>query len=352
MKKQSVPTLKIAATYIGTVVGAGFATGQEILQFFAGFGITGLWGIALTTFLFILFGFIIMELGQKLYAQSHLEIIKASGGKILGFVMDAIITFFLFGSLTAMAAGTGALFSQQFGIPGLWGSLLMAVLAGATVLTGIGGVINAISVIVPFLLVSVVGISVFSIVKAPPDMAVIAGSGENGLIHNWFLAGILYVSYNTVMSISVLGPLGAHSKDKRAILAGAVLGGSGLGLGAVMIFFALCGNLSQVRHLEVPMSYIAGNISPVVQIIYTVVLIAEVYTTAVGALYGFAARVADMEKNPGRGRTVVVGTAAAAFFASMLGFSNLVKYLYPLVGYGGIVLLLSLLWGRLREPTD
>jgi uncharacterized membrane protein YkvI len=38
MNKKSVSTLKVAATYIGTVVGAGFATGQELLQFFSKFG--------------------------------------------------------------------------------------------------------------------------------------------------------------------------------------------------------------------------------------------------------------------------------------------------------------------------
>jgi len=42
MKKNTMSTFKIAATYIGTIVGAGFATGQETLQFFAPFGITGI----------------------------------------------------------------------------------------------------------------------------------------------------------------------------------------------------------------------------------------------------------------------------------------------------------------------
>lgn len=39
--KNNVSTFKVAATYIGTVVGAGFATGQEVLQFFNRFGAMG-----------------------------------------------------------------------------------------------------------------------------------------------------------------------------------------------------------------------------------------------------------------------------------------------------------------------
>ena len=321
------------------------STGQEILQFFAQFGIDGLWGIALTTFLFIIFGFIIMQLGYKLYAQSHLEIIKHSGGKVLGSVMDLIITFFLFGGLTAMIAGTGALFSQQFGIPPMFGNILMAVITIATVLTGINGVINSISAIVPFLLVSVVGISVFSIFRTPPDVTSIAAAVDGGgLIRNWGMAAILYVSYNTVISVAVLGPLGARAKDEKAIFNGALLGGLGLGLGTLAIFLALRGNMAGIEGLEVPMSYIAGNISRVVQILYAVILIAEVYTTAVGSLFGFSARIGG--KSRFRVNTIIIITGVLAFLTSFFGFSNLVRFLYPLVGYGGILLLICLLTKR------
>ncbi|EGD49885.1 hypothetical protein TheetDRAFT_3307 [Thermoanaerobacter ethanolicus JW 200] len=33
MIRKEISAFKVAATYIGTVVGAGFASGQEILQF-------------------------------------------------------------------------------------------------------------------------------------------------------------------------------------------------------------------------------------------------------------------------------------------------------------------------------
>ncbi|MCL2677439.1 MAG: hypothetical protein FWE85_00110 [Clostridiales bacterium] len=348
MRKNGVSVLKIAAAYIGTVVGAGFATGQEILQFFAGFGLSGLWGIILTTLLFIVFGFIIMELGFKLSARSHLEIIRQSGGNILGFVIDLIITFFLFGALTAMIAGTGALFHQQFGLPAIAGNLLMAALTALTVLSGINGVINSISAVVPFLLASVVGISVFSIINTPPDLAPVAQAGY-GLADNWLIAGVVYVSYNIILSIAVLGPLGARAKDKKTVLKGAVLGGLGLGLGVVMIYLAILGNMAAIKDLEIPMSHIAGNISRNTQIIYAVILIAEVYTTAVASLYGFSARLSNAEKSPRASRALVTGTAAAAFFASLAGFSNLIKYLYPIVGYAGLLLLGCLLYSKLKS---
>jgi len=343
VRKKGVSTLKVAAAYIGTVVGAGFATGQEILQFFNRFGAKGLAGLTVTTIMFIVFGYIIMDLGKKLGARSHLEIIRYSVGRKPGIIIDFIITFFLFGSFTAMISGTGALFVQQFKLPGLPGNILMAALTAVTVLTGINGVINSISFVVPFMLIAVTGTSIFSIVSTPPQVTA-AAHIEGGLIANWFSAAILYVSYNTIISVAVLGPLGSEAQNVKTVRNGAVLGGLGLGLGSLMIYLALSGNIFEIAELEVPMIYVAGKISPIVQAAYSAVLMAEIYTTAVGSLYGFASRITDIGKQPVKSIIIVVGSSAAALLASQFGFANLVKYLYPLSGYGGIFLLTCLIY--------
>lgn len=340
MSKKGVSTLKIAGVYIGTVVGAGFATGQEVLQFFTRFGIRGLAGISITTVLFIFFGIIIMSLGNILHAKSHLEIIQYSGGKILGAMIDLIITIFLFGTFSVMIAGNGALFEQQFNLPSIVGNVIMAILTALTVLTGINGVINSISFVVPFLLATVIVTSIFSASKYPVNMMVINDiTWGSGLFNNWFLAAILYVSYNTVISIAILGPLGNEAESKRSIKNGAILGGLGLGLGSLMIYIALSGHVDNIGTLEVPMIYIAGAISPILQVVYSIVLIAEIYTTAVSSLYGFTARVIDIQKKPVKGRYIVAGATIVALMSSSFGFSNLVKYLFPIVGYCGIIIL-------------
>lgn len=348
MKKDGVSTLKVAGAYIGTVVGAGFATGQEIFQFFSRFAAMGLLGLIFCAIMFVLFGYIIMRLGKQLHTRSHMEIIRYAGGRILGTIADIIITFFLFGTLTAMIAGTGALVHQEFQMPEIIGSLLMAILTAITVLTGINGVIKAISFIVPFLLLAVTGTSIYSIVTAPPDLtATVSAAGGSGLITNWFLAAVLYVSYNTIISIAVLGPLGVQAQNYKAIRNGAILGGIGLGLGSIMIYLALAGHLESVSSLEVPMIFIAGWISSPMKFIYAIVLIAAIYTTAVGSLYGFTSRISEIVKFDGK--WIIMVTTLFALVASRFGFSNLVKYLYPAVGYGGIILLVSLLYIELKH---
>lgn len=353
MKNTGVSTLKVAATYIGTVVGAGFATGQEILQFFNRFSVMGLVGIVIATIMFVVFGYIIMDLGKRFHSRSHEEIIKYSSGRILGTLIDFIITFFLFGSFTAMIAGTGALFTQQLNLPSSVGNILMAVITASTVMTGITGVINSISIVVPFLLTVVISTSIISLFNSPLDVNdAVLNVGENLLISNWFMAAILYASYNIIISVAVLGPLGSEAKDNKSIRNGAVLGGLGLGLSAIMIYLALSWNITEIAHFEVPMLIIAGRISYTAQIAYAVVLIAEIYTTAVGALYGFTSRITDIQSYPVKGRIFIVLITIAALLASQFGFSNIVRYLYPAVGYGGIIMLVCLIISKLDNKNQ
>ncbi|NLP14215.1 MAG: hypothetical protein GX383_07065, partial [Clostridium sp.] len=323
MKNKKITTFQVAGTYIGTIVGAGFASGQEILQFFVSFGRKGLIGILIITVLFIYFGYIIMELGWKHNVSSHLPIVRKVGGRYLGVFSDIVITFFLFGALTAMIAGSGALFHQEFNLHPLLGSLFMATITVITVLGGFNSIINSISIVVPFLVLSAVLVSIVTLLKSPP-LSEISHSGIERpiMLRNWLWASILYISYNIIPSISILGPLGNQAQDRKTIKNGALLGGIGLGIGAAAIFLTLYVNADSIKHLEIPMIMVVRNISPEVRIIYATVLLAEIYTSAVGDLYGFAARICNL--NAKSTTFVVLACSCLAFLASLTGFSNLV----------------------------
>lgn len=344
MEKDKIATLKVAGTYIGTVVGAGFASGQEILQFFVSFGKAGFLGIFVITLLFMFIGYIVMDLGYKLKARNHLPIVRKTGGRILGTFSDIVITFFLFGALTAMIAGSGAIFAQEFNLHPLIGSFFMALISIITVMGGFHGTINSISFVVPFLIVSAIGVSIASILISPASC--FREIPRSGILRNWLWSSILYVSYNSVTAISILGPLGYSAGNKKVIRNGALLGGIGLGLGAGAIFISLYINSGTIYDLEVPMLFVAGRISPLIKIFYSVILLAEIYTTAVSDLYGFTARICTKEKN--RPFLIIISTASA-FLLSLAGFSNLVRYLYPIVGYCGIITLLGIVYHRFKS---
>jgi len=167
---------------------------------------------------------------------------------------------------------------------------------------------------------------------------------------NWFLSAFNYASYNLVIAIAVLGPLGVEAKHKGRILTGALLGALGLGIGILAIYYSLLTNIIDVADLEVPMIGIAENISKTVQIFFSIVLIAEVYTTAVGNLYGFVNRFAFVGKK--YRLTTIVITTTFAFLLSQIGFSSMVRYVYPAVGYGGLLLFIGLTYTWLFKRKD
>ena len=56
---------QVAFTFIGAIVGAGFASGQELLKFFVVFGQPGIIGAALSGLLFGFFGVLVIRMAAR-----------------------------------------------------------------------------------------------------------------------------------------------------------------------------------------------------------------------------------------------------------------------------------------------
>ncbi|HHV64646.1 MAG TPA: hypothetical protein GXX46_06195 [Peptococcaceae bacterium] len=340
--------LPIAAAFIGTVVGAGFATGQEVLQFFTFFGWKGFLGILLVTVLFCYFGLAIMKISRDLKAESHLDLVNYTLGFRLGTLMDWFITFSFLGVLIVMAAGAGAVAEEQLNLTPFQGSLAVIVLTFLTVIMGVKTVIRAIALVVPFLLLSLLGITFFSLFTDPPSLQKIAflESLESPVTANWSLAGLLYVSYNIILAVAILASLGVEAMDKKSLQLGGILGGLGLGGGILAINLAVISGIPEILPFQVPMVFLAKKLNPLCAYIFGFILLLEIYTTAVSVLYGFTARVALNNIQ----RFCWAGVASVgALIAAQLGFSKVIAAVYPLMGVVGLFFLLSIIVAQLRE---
>ena len=68
----------IALAFIGLVVGAGFASGQEISQYFVAFGISGIWGAVIAGVVMAAAGLATLELGSYFQAKEHRFVLDLS----------------------------------------------------------------------------------------------------------------------------------------------------------------------------------------------------------------------------------------------------------------------------------
>jgi uncharacterized membrane protein YkvI len=347
MKSKGFSAYTIAATYVGTVVGAGFATGQEVLRFFTHLGVNGVYGVLGATILFAVLGSLILRLGHQVGATSHQGVVDEAVGPVLGRVIDWVITFFLLGGAAVMMAGSGAVFAEHWHLNRFLGTLAMAVLAGGTVALGLRGVVGSIAAIAPVLVAMVLVVTVTTLVTnglGPHNWAWYQPAAAAS--RYWPVSMLLYVSYNLLFSTAVLGPLGREVGDVRRLHLGGLVGGTLLGMGTLLINLALLSGLPETAGYEVPMLSLARQLPPWLAVGYSLVLWAEVYTTAVASLYGFAVRLTV----PGSTQylLLVAGAAAGALVLSQVGFATMVGVLFPLVGWLGLILIGGLLWRLLR----
>src|SRR5699024_5443613 len=141
MEEHMLRVFKIGSAFIGIIVGAGFASGQEILQYFTSFGYWGTVGGLLSRVYFAHMGMTLTRVRSKLQTSSHKEAIYKISGKYLEILVDAVIVITLFGVCVVMVAGDGSTMKQQFDMPVCLGSLIMIILMIATMLLKVDKVV-------------------------------------------------------------------------------------------------------------------------------------------------------------------------------------------------------------------
>lgn len=335
-------SLRIAGAYIGLLVGAGFASGQEVMQFFTSFGWVSIIGTGVATVLFAFLGMQIMQIGSRLQTTSHKDVIYQICGKYIGTVIDILVTFFLFGVASVMIAGSGSIFQQQFGIPPIMGALILTLLVIVTLCLNVKKVISLISMITPLLLALIFVITIYSIITNHTELEALdhVASNQPSAAPNWLIGSMLYVSYNIAAGISMLAIVGGTVKNKKLASLGGLLGGLGLGLLLFLINLGLFINGEAIDGAELPTLLLSTNLSPVLGFLMAVALLGMIYNTAVGMLYAFTARFIQPE-TPHFKRSVVV-VSVLSFCASFVGFTKLVGSVYPITGYLGFMLIVAI----------
>lgn len=340
--------LKIGSAFIGIIVGAGFASGQEILQYFTSFGHLGTVAAILSTALFAYFGMTLTRLGSRMQTVSHKDVIYKISGRYLGLVIDAIIIFTLFGVGVVMIAGAGSVLNQQFGLPSYLGSIVLVIFVILTVMLNVERVVAIIGSITPFLILTVVIIGVYSLLTMDlsfNDLNPTAQAVETTL-PNWFISAINYVSFNIAVGAAMALVMGGAEKDERVAALGGLVGGLGLGLLIVLSHLAIFSKVDVVAGFDMPMLKIVDDISPFLAIFMSFILFGMIFNTGVSMFYAFIARFFKM--NTKKSNTAIVVVCILGFVLSFVGFTELVAFFYNLIGYLGIVLMITLFVASLR----
>jgi uncharacterized membrane protein YkvI len=340
--KNAAKVLQIAFTYIGTIVGAGFATGQEILQFFTLYGKTALFTIILATALFIWLGTKMMLMAGEIGAKSYEDLNRHLFGDKAGNWISLFSLVILFAITSIMLAGAGSLFEEHLNLSYQLGLLLTLALGYLVLSKGIGAIMAVNSIVVPVMIVFTIVI-VWTNAQSPNAGVWLELESERSLGRIW-TSPFLYVAFNLALAQAVLVPVGASVINRNVVRWGGIIGGLGIGLMLLAGHFALSANMPAVKQFEIPMGMIVQHLGPSVQYMYLLVIFAEIFTTFIADAYGLSLQLHQRTGLSVNG--IIIFILIVAFAVSQIGFSTLLSTLYPLFGLISLFWILMMMWKR------
>ena len=354
--------IKVVFVIIGTFIGAGFASGQEIYLFFFSYGINGLLGILISS---ILMGVVIsktLQIIKQNNVQNYKEFLdiiihkkkkekkthktqkftnaqnskrnseENSESSIAIKLINLVVNTFTLVTFFIMIAGFGTYFAQEFGINQIVGSLVLATITYIILNTSVKGVVKANGIIVPILIILVGIIGILNL-KNLPLLQI-----KNYMIANndiaFVLQAILYASYNSILLIPVLITLNKYIKNNKQINKISILSSGIIAIMSTLIFLLLAKVDVDIEKLEMPAVYVVSNMFYILKYLYGFVILGSIFTTTISLGMSFLQNTSKNEKSYSQ---IVLIMCITSVIISKVGFSNLVNWLYPIFGYLGIL---------------
>ncbi|NAP01213.1 hypothetical protein FRY77_35315 [Halomonas sp. MG34] len=316
---------------IGTTIGAGYASGRELWQFFG--HESGL-AILLFAMFFSLSCGVIMSLSFKKQSVHYLPVLRIIVGKRMTGIYDVMIFLYLFTTTVVMIAGSGAT-GQAFNFPYWWGIGIMLMALIALFMKDINGLLSINQFILPPLLGGLV--YVLLLFTIDQELELFSHWREQ---RNW-TAAFPFTALNILPLIAVLGAVGNKVKSKKEIWVACI--GSGFLLGIISYIYnnSLIQIADELLLYEIPLFAILQHY-PVQMIIFISILLwFAIFTTAASGILGIVTRIQSYVNKPLW--LIVVVTLVTMIPLTALGFSTLVSYLYPIYGILNLYVLTRLL---------
>ena len=299
-------SLKIGLAIAGAIIGAGFATGKELLIFFSGNSV----------FYVVLLALSIMLMGTASLFHFY-SVKKRKDSKLF----KAIFLTFSGGCYAIMLACGGQTIHEMGSSINLGlnsGIFITYIITIVVISFGIEGVYKFNTFATPIIILSLIFIS-FAGLSTP-------------VFNNFsspYMNSALYSGYNI---LAVLPFISAISKetDERDGSYGIITGFFLVLITSIAVKLLLNNYFSLISSESLPLLKIVGILSPYFSYIYSVVLYISIATTAVNSLYALADR-----KNL---KTIFL-ISLPCLLLSFFGFVTLLEKIYTYFGYVGIAII-------------
>ena len=336
----------MGGAFIGLLIGSGFTTGQEIMQYFVSYNYLGIASVVLMFILFVYVGISFVSVGAEQQFEEPKNIYRYYCGKYIGTFFDYFSVIFLFMSFWVMIAGAGAAVHQQFGLPNWMGGIIIGGVTLITLFFGFNKLVDIIGAIGPVTTILAIVLGVAGILMNPGGIGEISVKVpplvENGTIlqagTNWFMACASYVGFCMMWLAIFMTNLGKTANSRKEAGYGAIFGALFYAIAVLVLMFGLAANVDDVAGTQIPTLVLAREISPALAMFFTIIVFLEIYTTAGPLLWAPVKRFAPDEKS-NRYRLVLMVLGVIGIVVGLnVPFDKLINVIYVINGYVGFTL--------------
>ena len=325
---------KIIFVLIGTFVGAGFASGKEVFNFFTIYSFNGLISIFIFSILLFLLIYKCVNIKTNLKLESYNKFIFYLEKKYKFFnhkFFLLIINIFLASSFYIMVAALSSLFDYQFNITKFititWTIFVCYFIFYKKNIKFIY-MIN--SILMPILIIFIFSLCLININLNNINFNEM--SNNYNFIYAIFM-GLLYFSYNSLLLIPIIFDLKFdENKKKKNNLKVAFIYSFIIFLITFLINLLLLSFYNLIYELELPILYISNLSIKIFSYFYFFIILSAIFTTMISSGYSF---ISNFNKNNFKIKLILF--LLFSFIFCVFSFSDLINFFYPLFGLIGFI---------------
>lgn len=358
MNQTSRSAWRISLVLVGTVIGAGFASGAEIKAYFASYGEAGLLGASVSGLLFMVGTYCTLRIAYEHKSSDYAAFISDMTGRIPGMLLNILVMLSMLLGYGVMLSGSGAIFAQQWNLPEWTGVCVMAVAVYAALGKGSTGIIAVNRILTPILMVGILLLGIYGLLGGflaqetaglllEPLSVFTARPLEN--LPAAISSGILYTSYNMLGAVAVLVPLAKELKSPGNAFKAGIYGGIILLLLITILGVATFLNYDTIKDVSIPALELLVK-QPFWQKLYALILFGAMYTTALADGFGFISGISQRIRI--KEIYLAFGMTLVGMFLSRFGFTALVDRGYRFLGYAGLVQLVLIIFHCISKTGE
>lgn len=344
-------TFRCAGGFVAWVIGSGFATGQEVLQFFTSYGFASYGIIFINLIGFLIIGTTLLTTGYAHRENEDFQQFEHYCGKKLGVFYSWMIPITLLPVMSVLISGAGATLNEYYGMNHYVGALIMAVAILIAYFIGFDRLVKVLSFVGPSIIAFCLIIGVITVAKDFGNFDQIKSFelllAESQSSAHWLISAILYVSYNFLCGSVYYTQLGKTTMSIKEARAGAILGAVLL-IGAITVInTAILLNGGETAALAIPNLYLAKKISWFFGAVFSVFLVMGIFSACSAMMWTVCSKFST--GNLKKDRIIAFAVAGGTFLLGLFSFGELIGIIYPIIGYCGLVYIGCVLLRRYKE---